>query len=99
MQTCLAMLLALSVGQSEPLAPGKHIRKLSMAGQSRAYVVHVPRGYEPSRPTPVVVALHGAAMNGLLMEGFCGLSRKANEAGFIVVYPDGTGLGGVLLTW
>jgi polyhydroxybutyrate depolymerase len=43
--------------------------------------------------------MHGAAMNARLMEGFCGLNDKADKAGFIVVYVNGTGPGGVLLVW
>jgi polyhydroxybutyrate depolymerase len=37
------------------------------------------------------VALHGAAMNGPMMAWFSGLDRKAEEAGFLAVYPNGTG--------
>jgi polyhydroxybutyrate depolymerase len=48
---------------------------------------------------PVVLVLHGAVMNGPLMEWFCGMSKKADEAGFIAVYPNGTGPAGALLTW
>jgi polyhydroxybutyrate depolymerase len=40
---------------------------------------------------PVVLALHGATMNGPMMAWFSGLNRKADEAGFIAVYPNGTG--------
>jgi len=47
---------------------------------------------------PVVLALHGAAMNGPMMAVFFGLNEKADEAGFIVVYPSGTGMG-IFLTW
>jgi polyhydroxybutyrate depolymerase len=42
---------------------------------------------------PVVLALHGAAMNGSMMVWFSGLNKKSDEAGFIVVYPSGTGIG------
>jgi polyhydroxybutyrate depolymerase len=30
-------------------------------------------------------------MNGSIMAAFCGMSAKSDEAGFIVVYPSGTG--------
>jgi polyhydroxybutyrate depolymerase len=40
---------------------------------------------------PVVLALHGSTMNGPMMAWFSGLNRKADEAGFVVVYPNGTG--------
>ena len=77
--------------ESSTLGPGDHTRSLMMDGQNRSYLVHIPEGYDPQQPTPVVLALHGATMNGLTMAGFCGMSIKSDEAGFIVVYPSGTG--------
>lgn len=41
----------------------------------------------------MVLALHGAAMDGPLMVWFSGLNKKSDEAGFVVVYPSGTGVG------
>lgn len=84
--------------QSDPLGPGDHTRTLMMGEQKRTYLVHVPKGYDPKKPAPVVLALHGAAMNGSMMVWFSGLNKKSDEAGFIVVYPSGTGTG-PFLTW
>jgi polyhydroxybutyrate depolymerase len=72
------------------LRPGES-RSLTVGGLNRTYLVHVPEGYDRNTPTPVVLALHGATMNGQMMAWFSGLNRKADEAGFIVVYPNGTG--------
>lgn len=79
--------------QSESMPPGDHTRKLIVDGRERSYIVHVPRIYNPENPTPVVLALHGAAMDGSMMVWFSGLNKKSDEAGFIVVYPSGTGVG------
>ena len=38
------------------------------------------------------------AMNGSMMVWFSGLNKTSDEAGFIVVYPSGTGIG-PLRTW
>ncbi len=70
--------------------PGK-TRSLKVGGLKRSYLIHLPEGYDSRTPTPVVVAMHGATMNGPMMAWFSGLSKKADEAGFIAVYPDGTG--------
>lgn len=70
--------------------PGK-TRFLRVGGRKRSYLIHLPRHYDPRKPTPVVLALHGATMNGPMMAWFSGLSKKADEAGFIAVYPDGVG--------
>ena len=72
------------------LRPGK-TRTLAVGGFNRTYLVHVPEGHRQKTPLPVVLALHGATMNGPMMAWFSGLNRKAGEAGFIVVYPNGTG--------
>jgi polyhydroxybutyrate depolymerase len=72
------------------LRPGK-TRTLAAGGLSRSYVVHVPEGHDQKTPMPLVLALHGATMNGPMMAWFSGLNRKADEAGFIAVYPNGTG--------
>jgi polyhydroxybutyrate depolymerase len=77
----------------EPLGPGDHTRTLSVGGLERSYLVHVPKGYDPKKPAPVVLALHGAAMNGPTMAVFSGLNAKSDAAGFVVVYPSGTGTG------
>jgi polyhydroxybutyrate depolymerase len=84
--------------QSETLGAGDHTRTLMMGERIRTYLVHIPKSYDPNKPEPVVLALHGAAMNGPMMVWFSGLTKKADEAGFIVVYPSGTGTG-PFLTW
>ncbi len=89
---------ALTLAQPEAIGPGDHTRTLMMGEQKRTYLVHVPKGYDPKKPAPIVLALHGAAMNGPMMVWFSGLNKKSDEAGFIVVYPSGTGTG-PFLTW
>ncbi len=79
-------------------APDDQTRSLHVDGRERSYLVHVPKGLDRSKPTPVVLALHGAAMSGPMMAAFCGLSEKADQAGFVVAYPSGTGTG-PFLTW
>jgi polyhydroxybutyrate depolymerase len=53
----------------------------------------------PSLPAPLVLALHGAAMNAGMMAAFSGMNPEADKAKFIVVYPNGTGLADTLLVW
>jgi polyhydroxybutyrate depolymerase len=84
--------------QPDAIDSGDHTRTLMMGEQKRTYLVHIPKDYDPKMPAPVVLALHGAAMNGSMMVWFSGLNKKSDEAGFIVVYPSGTGTG-PFLTW
>ena len=54
-------------------------------------MVHVPPQYVADSPTPVVLAFHGGGANAHNMVGFSGLNHKADQSGFIAVYPEGTG--------
>jgi len=74
-------------------------RSLMVDGLKRSYYFHFPKGYDATKPTPVVLALHGAATNGKLMEHFCGMTAQADKSGFILVYPNGTGTADIFLTW
>ncbi|MFC1722472.1 alpha/beta hydrolase family esterase, partial [Patescibacteria group bacterium] len=56
----------------------------------RLYRIHLPKDYQVDNSYPLVVALHGVGDNPRLMEMYTGLSRKADEEGFIVLYPSGT---------
>jgi polyhydroxybutyrate depolymerase len=95
----LPLLLASHAKGESPLKPGDHTRTLRIDGLSRSYLVHVPPQYDPKNRTPVVLVLHGAGTNGQITVPFCGLNKKSDEAGFIAVYPNGTGLAGLMLTW
>ena len=72
------------------LRPGA-TRSITVGGMTRSYIVHVPKRHDQHSPMPIVLALHGATMNGAMMAWFSDLNRKADEAGFIAVYPNGTG--------
>jgi polyhydroxybutyrate depolymerase len=83
---------ASAFGQSPTaLGPGDHSRTLTVGDLKRSYLVHVPAKYDPKKQTAVVLAFHGGGANAENMVVFSGLNRKADDAGFIVVYPNGTG--------
>lgn len=99
MPHALLLLAVIAVGQTEPLGAGDHRRTITVDNVKRSHWIHVPPKYDPKAPTPVLLVLHGAAMDGKMMEVFSGLNKTADKYGFIAVYPNGTGPGGVLLTW
>ncbi len=77
---------------SEALQAGEdRWRTLEVDGLLRSYLVHVPSSYTEHQPVPVVLAFHGGGSTPEQMVGFCGLNYIANRAGFVVVYPKGTG--------
>lgn len=93
-----ALLLSTALG-ADPLGPGDHTRSLTVGDLKRSYLAHIPLRYNPKKPTPVVIAFHGGGGNAQSMVRFCGLNKKADDAGFIVVYPNGTGGFARLLTF
>ena len=91
MLTALVLLATILAADDEGLRPGDHVRSVRVEALDRRYLVHVPPRYDPAVPMPVVLAFHGGGANAANMAAFSGLDGKADEAGFIVVYPDGTG--------
>ena len=55
----------------------------------RTYLLHVPSGGSPSEPMPLIVAMHGGFGSAQNLQKQSGLNAKADEEGFIVVYPEG----------
>ncbi len=58
---------------------------------AREYIKHIPATYNPSEPIPLMIALHNAYGSASEFVTMTKLSEKADEEGFIVVYPNGTG--------
>lgn len=65
---------------------------LSHDGRDRTYLMHVPPSYDGSVATPLVVALHGGLTTAAQMVQYSRLSEKSDSAGFLLVYPNGTGV-------
>lgn len=63
--------------------------RLEYAGQTRTYYVHVPPGFTPGTPAPLVLALHGGGGRARHMAQLSHFNREADRAGFLVVYPEG----------
>lgn len=72
----------------EPMAEGVLVHD----EVERSYVVYVPPSYDHETLTPLVLAFHGYANSPEQQEDWSSLSEKAAAAGFVLVYPRGTGL-------
>lgn len=82
------------------LSAGDSIRRLNHDGLERSYILHVPPGYDATHPTAVVLVFHGGGGNAESIVHLTDFNTQADRAGFLVVYPNGTGrLRNVLLTW
>jgi polyhydroxybutyrate depolymerase len=86
----LPLLLVLIVGASYLLS-NRTNGKLEVAGETRRYLLYVPESYDPSVPTPLVISIHGYAEWPAHQMQISGWNDLADQHGFIVVYPMGTG--------
>ena len=62
------------------------------SGQQREYLLYVPGSYDRARPTPLVISLHALALGPAAQMETSQWNKVADEHGFIVVYPLGTGV-------
>ncbi len=60
-------------------------------GERRSYLLHVPAGYDPATPVPLVISIHGFAEWPAHQMQISRWNDLADQNGFIVVYPAGTG--------
>ena len=59
------------------------------SGEERTYRLYVPKSYDPARPTPLVISMHGAGLWGAAQMEMSRWNAVADEQGLIVVYPSG----------
>ncbi len=64
--------------------------EMKVDGRDREYLLHVPPGYDRSKPMPLVVVLHGMNENDKDIAAMTKMSEKADKEGFIVAYPNAT---------
>ncbi|PRX96654.1 alpha/beta hydrolase family esterase [Allonocardiopsis opalescens] len=73
-------------GSAAPHRPGTSATyRTTSGGIERTYQLHLPEGYQPRRPWPVVLAYHGRGSTGTELQGFSGLSALPA----VLVYPEG----------
>lgn len=61
------------------------------SGEKRNYLLYVPESYDPSKPTPLVISMHGFVQWPANQMQLTRWNELADQYGFIVVYPSGTG--------
>lgn len=83
LRTCYTLLAVLLT-----IAACAQTDSLIVGDLQRTYTLRLPSSYDGT-PLPLVIAMHGGFGSGLQLEGQSGLTAKADEEGFAVVYPDG----------
>lgn len=88
--------LACSIGvAAQPIE--RHVR---VGADERSYLVDLPPAYDGRTPLPALLVFHGGGGAALSARAQTKLSELGRSAGFIAVYPQGSGLlSGRLLTW
>ena len=64
---------------------------LVSSGEKREYLLYVPKSYDQSKPTPLVISMHAAGLWGAAQKETSRWNDLADAKGFIVVYPSGVG--------
>jgi polyhydroxybutyrate depolymerase len=65
--------------------------RLVSGGKKRSYLLYVPKTYNPAVPSPLVISLHGYAEWPARQVQISRWNELAEQHGFLVVYPCGTG--------
>lgn len=79
----------LAAPAADPLKPGTHKLTVTAEGHDWACHVHVPKKYDPAKPPPLVLLLHGAGGTGDKYLSLNGWADKADAEGFVVAAPTG----------
>lgn len=95
--------LAIPLLAQANLSAGDSAFEVSVQGEQRAYLVHVPKQVSAGQPLPLVLVLHGGLGNMQVQatERFYHQISAAEKNGYIVVFPNGYSRlpGGKFATW
>ena len=85
---CLPVVVA-GIEAARYIAVNRSSHTIVLSGETREYTLHVPPRYDPNRPTPLVVTIHGASIWPAAQQEISQWDRVADREGFIVLYPSG----------
>jgi polyhydroxybutyrate depolymerase len=97
--TCIVLASLSGYRILRALAHNDHDGAIVVDGRTRNYFVHTPPAYTGKTPLPLVLVLHGATESADNVERLSGMSAKADQENFLVVYPTGTGRLKNVPTW
>lgn len=72
-----------------PIGEGNYSFSFTHQGRERLYNVHVPESYDSRTSVPLVINFHGGGGDMEAAATQSDMNAKSEEAGFIVVYPQG----------
>lgn len=84
----------------EVLQPGDYELTVVNNQDRRTVLLHLPPAYDGQSQLPLVIVLHGGGGSARQVRLSTGMDTDADEYGFVVAYPNGSGrLDDMLLTW
>ena len=69
-------------------AAGDYLDSLLIDDVERWFAVHVPPGYRPGKPLPLVINIHGRTGTMFQQEEMTRMNAKADREGFVAVHPQ-----------
>ena len=83
--------LALSAAIAAAACSGKHGgAPPTVFGGDRPVTLQVPPGYDPSKPTPLVLLIHAYGVDGPIQEAYFHAGAIVTTGGALLLAPDGT---------
>ncbi|MFT5505759.1 MAG: polyhydroxybutyrate depolymerase [Gammaproteobacteria bacterium] len=59
-------------------------------GHQRSFIIYQPASYDSGQPVPLLMVLHGRNGTAQRVSELTSFNKRADQHGFIVVYPEGT---------
>jgi polyhydroxybutyrate depolymerase len=84
----LALVVFGSVAQAADCGVAGTAQSVPIGQTGRSMLIHLPRGFDPAGPAPLVFVLHGSGGTGAGMLKGSKLAEAADRHGFIVAAPD-----------
>ncbi|OVE78008.1 hypothetical protein BVX98_01510 [bacterium F11] len=67
---------------------GNHMVTLLHKNIKRKYLLYIPKSYDGTNPVPLILVLHGGAGTPTGTQRLSRMSEKADQEGFLVIYPQ-----------
>jgi poly(hydroxyalkanoate) depolymerase family esterase len=83
-----------------PAGRGRWVKgNAKCAPGSRNYMLWVPGGYDPAKPSPLLLMLHGCRQKPADLAQISGMNAVADRNNFLVAYPEQTVRANLLRCW
>jgi len=89
---CLLALAGLSCGLFAEEIPEDELVTIEHDDRNRVATLHYPQRVKTDKQKPLLIAFHGAGDSGANFAKGSGLNSLADQYGFIVAYPNATGV-------